>query len=501
MGIRLARALLLGLVSSVAAKGRRSGTGKHGRRYLGDCSALKGIELRRCLAANGEVELVTDIPEECAGSKDLDDCLEEYGLKQTILAQHNLDSVPKDCEGENSNSLEACLTGWEMTQIFLGLSDIKIPPECEGLEKENKLKKCLEEHTLSPTSYPTPLPTTKPPTLHPIQWSALAFTTSSLGVEEVVLDIGIFVMRLTTYSQTSREVGILTREHELAAARQHLRETYEDAFHIAVITVDLEFVDGGLTTLSESDSMIRHSTFFGNATFAEEDPTHSLPTSAQLESATLQAFSGASKEEFIKKYHFLATGDPSYFGLTNRYDVSVRKLINNEVGNIPAATQAIQGIQGEDEAPKVASAAGFSRMFTTVMTVFGFVLLGTLIGLAVLVRKRKLDRVPSAQDVYNDFMGEEIDVIGSRVGSDVSQSPQQLLEEDGSHSYIENISPLGIDLSPSSDVEDENREDASCSTWSDDQDSRNVVPYIDLELEIGSQCKELRSVLKRRDTT
>ena len=356
------------------------------------------------------------IPEDCEGSKDIEACTAEYNLMQTILAQHNLESMPKDCEGEDSDTLEKCLTEWDLSQILLGLSDTKVPPECEGLEKENKLKKCLQEHTLSPTSYPTPFPTTvtttksptKSPTLQPIQSpiqpssDGISFTTSSLGAKEAVLDIETFLMSLTTYSQTNREiiitteVGVLSREHELAAARQHLREVYEDAFHVPVVTVDLQFVDGGVTALSKSDS-IQHSTFFGNATFVEE-ATHSLPTLSQLESETLKAFSGASKDAFIKKYHFLATGAPSYFGVKYRYDVSVRKLNKIEVGNTAGATQDIQGIQAINEETKEASTAP-SGMFVGVIIVFAFVVFLTLTGLAVLVRKRQLDRVLSAQNL------------------------------------------------------------------------------------------------------
>jgi len=495
----IARVLLVSvLATSVTAKSRNG-------RSLGNCSALKGIKLRRCLATtrrNVVIELdMNDIPEDCEGSKDIEACTSEYNLIQTILAQHNLESVPKDCEGEDSDTLEKCLTEWDLTQIILGLSDTKIPPECEGLEKENKLKKCLQEHTLSPTSYPTPFPTTVPttksptksPTLQPIQIpiqpssEGILFTTSSLGAKEAVLDIGTFLMSLTTYSQTSRDLGVLSREHELAAARQHLREVYEDAFHVPVVTVDLQFVDGGVTALSKSDS-IQHSTFFGNATFVEE-ATHSLPTLSQLESETLKAFSGTSKDAFIKKYHFLATGAPSYFGVKYRYDVSVRKLNKIEVGNTAAATQDIQGIQGINEETKEASTAP-SGMFVGVMIVFAFVVVVTLTGLAVLVRKRQLDRVLSAQNLHDDFILEEVNVICSNVGSDVSLSPVQLLEGDDFQSHSsESISHLSIDLSGG--IDDDEKSGGGGSTWS--YDSKRDTPHIDVELEIGSHCKELLS--------
>ena len=461
--------------------------------------------LRRCLATtrrNNIRELdIHDILEECEESKDIEDCIADYNKIQSILAQNNLESVPKDCKGTDSNAIEACLKEWDLTQIILGLSDTKIPPECEGFEKEKKLRQCLEEYTLGPTTYPTSYPT-KPPTLQPIQSpsqppsDSIPFTTSSLGAEEVILDIGTFLMSLTTYSQTSREiasttdVGVLSREYELAAARQHLREVYEEAFHIPVVTISLQFVDGGVTRLSQSDS-IQHSMFFGNATFLEET-THSLPTLAQLESETLEAFSGASKEAFIQKYHFLVTGAPSDFGVKYRYDVSVRKLNKFDASNTAAATQEIQGT---NEAVKDVTTEP-SGMFMGVMIAFACVLVGTFFGLAVLIRRRQLDRVPSAEDLHGDFPSDEVDAIGSNVESDVSLSPLQLLVGDDSQNSSANISHLGIDLSHSDTDDDENRKNASESvegesTWT--LDSNKETKYIDVELEIGSHCKELLS--------
>ena len=277
----------------------------------------------------------------------------------------------------------------------------------------------------------------------------LATTRQNETTNEVVLDIGTFLMSLTTYSQTSRDISttteagvLLTREHELAAARQHLREVYEDAFQIPVISVDLEFVDGDITALSKSHH-IHHSTFFGNTTFLDE-AAHSVPTLAQLESETLKAFSGASKEAFIKKYHFFATGAPSYFGVKYRYDVSVRNLNKSEGSNAAAATQETQGRNER------------SGTFIGLMLMFAVVLFGTLVfGLVFLIRKRQLDRVPSAQTMHDDCMVEEVDVIGSVVGSDVSLSPLQLLEEEDFHSSSENISHLGIELSNCDTDDDE----------------------------------------------
>ena len=491
-------ALLFLLASSVA--GKRSG---HHEQLV--------ASLR-----NEDVGLDADVPEECQGedANKIEECIEEFNLKQTLLAQFNLENIPEECEKEDANKLEDCMTNWDLEQVILGLSDTKIPPECEGLEKVDKLIKCIEQNTLSPTSsQPSVAPTTTPtksPTKSPtLQHSAqdltqppseeFVFTTSSL--KDVTLDIGEFVMSLTTYSQTSkREMtnDFLSRQYELEAARQHLREVYEDVYRIPVSSVDLEFIDSGLTTLSKSDSMIRHSIFNGNVTFIE-DATNVMPTLNQLESDTLQAFLGSQKEEFIKIYHFLATGNP-YFGVKYRYDVIVRKLINNNINNInkgEVGNIAAQELQGMGDTGN--DAVGTSGMFIGSMIVLAFVVVGTLFGLVVLVRRRKLERVPSSQEIsYDDgFDVEEVNVTGSKVGSDVSLSPIQMVEEASRHSS-ENISYLGIDLSVATDDDEKPKKDGDdmgeivSSSWNLD-DLRQENAYTDVELEIGSQCQELIS--------
>jgi hypothetical protein len=495
-------ALLFLLTSSVASvAGKRSG---HHEQPI---ASLRNEDVG--LDAENDLD---DVPEECQGEEDankLERCIEGYNLKQALLAQFNLENIPKECEKEDANKLEDCMTNWDLGQVILGLSDTKIPPECEGLEKLDKLVKCMEQNTLSPTSQPSGAPSTmsptKLPTKSPTQHHSaqdltqppseeFVFTTSSL--KDVILDIGEFVMSLTTYSQTSREAitnDFLSRQYELKAARQHLREVYEDVYSIPVSSVDLEFIDSGVTTLSKSDSMIRHSIFSGNVTFIE-DATNVMPTVAQLESDTLEAFSGPQKEEFIKIYHFLATGNP-YFGVKYRYDVNVRKLINNninninkgegEVGNI--AAQELQGMGGTGN-----DAVGTSGMFIGLMIVLAFVVVGTMFGLVVLVRRRKLDRVPSSQEIsYDDgFDVEEVNVTGSKVGSDVSLSPIQMVEDVSRHSS-ENISHLGIDLSVASDDDEKSKDvddigEIVSSSWNLD-DLRQENAYIDVELEIGSQ--------------
>jgi hypothetical protein len=465
---------LLGLLTTTSVEAIGDRSGHHGRR-LGNCSLLQGTERHRCFLARSTVRRIQDV------------------VIATILVKYNLECVPKDCEGKDASNLEACLQDWDIKQILAGVSDTKIPQECQGLKKENQLKKCLKEYTLRPTSYPSYAPTskspTKSPTLTPIHSDSFVSTTSS---SFEVLDIGEFVMSLTTYSQTSREITseVLNRDYEMTAARQHLREVYEDSFKIPVVSIDLQFVDGGLTVLSKSD-LIRHSSFFGNVTFDDSD---SLPTLAQLETETLQAFTGEQKEAFLKKYHFLATGATSYFEVKYKYDVSVRML--NDINNYNnAAAQEEQGVIGMKDA------VGTSGMFVGVMIVFVFVLFVTMIGLAVLIRrKRRLDRVPSAQNIYEDFEIQDID-LGSKVGSDVSLSPLQLLEDGDDTSSSENISRLGIDLSPTDSDNDDKPKDLSesraggegggGSTWS--FDSKEGKPYIDIELEIGSTCRELLS--------
>ena len=72
----------------------------------------------------------------------------------------------------------------------------------------------------------------------------------------------------------------------------------------------------------------------------------------------------------------------------------------------------------------------------------------------------------------------------------MSLSPVQLLEGDDFHSHSsESISHLSIDLSGG--IDDDEKSGGGGSTWS--YDSKRDTPHIDVELEIGSHCKELLS--------
>ena len=131
-------ALLFLLTSSVASvAGKRSG---HHEQPI---ASLRNEDVG--LDAENDLD---DVPEECQGEEDankLERCIEGYNLKQTLLAQFNLENIPKECEKEDANKLEDCMTNWDLGQVILGLSDTKIPPECEGLEKVDKLIKCIEQ--------------------------------------------------------------------------------------------------------------------------------------------------------------------------------------------------------------------------------------------------------------------------------------------------------------------------------------------------------------------
>ena len=162
--------------------------------------------------------------------------------------------------------------------------------------------------------------------------------------------------------------------------------------------------------------------------------------------------------------------------MKDRYDVSVRKLDTVEESNTAAAAQESRG---RNKTTKDSS-TGPSVMFIGLMIMFASVSIVTLaFGLAVLIRKRQLDGVPSEQTLHDDCMLELVDVIGSDVDSDVSISPLQLLEGDDCSG--ENISHLGIDLSHC-DTDDEDQTNVSesevcSSTWNNDSKRQNTILY------------------------
>ena len=486
--------LPLVLLTSVDAKARIE-------RPITDCSAQGGVQLLRCLASLrrnqgiGLDDSGVDVRNACDGSSNIEDCMGEVYRKQS---KNNV-NVLADCTENDSNIVETCIEEWIAFHIQQLSFAAEVPSTCEELENDGELKRCLAAPTFSPTLSQVSSPTTAP-ARQPSE-NEISFTTSSSWEQKAILDIGTYLMSLTTYTRTIRntitsENGVLSMKLEMEATRQHLRETYEDVFLIPVISVDLNFINDGVTALSKSQgfdsSMIQHSTFFGNVTFAVEN-ARTLPTPAQLETVTINAFLGALKESFIKQYHFRATGS-NYFGVKHRYDVSVRKLHKNEAG-IAAATQGVN-IQGTDIDEIEDASIGRSKMFIGVMAMFASVLVGTFLGMMVLIRKRRLDRVDSALSIQGDFVVEDIDVIGSNVESDVSISPLQLMEESDSHISHENISHVVIDISPGDANDDkeesnisENRGDDSIWTY----DSKKDPPCIDIEIEIDSHCKELLS--------
>ena len=524
-----------------------------------ECEGMKTNKLGECLLERQTIldqNGVSSVPSVCQGLGwvgELEDCFVNHNTVQDILTANKLTDVPAECAGEDSVKLTECLQEWRLNQIILGLSIERIPPECEGIEKENELEQCLDEFTLAPTNYPTYNPTSTPttypptvfssysPTASPVDWKAFAthieFQAASEEEKEtfnvleegtVAVPIGKHSMSLTTYLNTmdrdrralKRQDGIHPRQYELDATRQHLSEVYEAEFHIPVGRVDLHFVDGGETAIGLNDNgevgdgVMRHSTFFGNVLFVERDDqannaTYPLPTEEQLERVTLNAFTGEQKQDFIKKYHYEATGK-YYFGIKYTYDVNVRKNLQPDVVVVPptAILPGAEGLEGGASSSIVTGqeegggtgwgariqqwsssveSLGTSTVFIGLIMLAG-VLLGTLIGLtAIVVRRKRSNRAnkPQSRFVLGDWIDDEPDalgsVIGSEIGSDIEsgsdmpypyvQSPNKMQSSLLSDDF--NVSQLGTSFEDSVDkgMEKETKEVDTEELDSGDSDS------------------------------
>lgn len=467
-----------------------------------ECAGLNTNNLGECLSERQTIldqNGVTSVPSMCQGMgiDKLENCLVDHNLVQTILTANKLQDVPDACAEKDADKLTECLQQWRLTQIILGLSNERIPPECVGMEKEKDLETCLEEFTLAPTNYPTYNPTSSPvtypptvyssymPTGSPVAWNQFAaeIEFQSASEEEkdalfnvldgqVALPIGKYSMSLTRYvnKKQNRNYNRLRRtlqrqdenhprQYELDATRQHLRDVYEAEFHMPVARVDLHFLDGGETEIglnadgTTGDGLVRHSTFFGNVLFVQDDrqannAEHTLPTEEQLEQATLNAFTGEQKQSFIEKYHYEVTGR-KYFGLKYTYDVNVRKNLQPDVvvpstailpegfeegGGTGSSSTADQeggmswGARIQQWSSSVES-LGTSTVFIVVIVLAG-VLLGTLIGLTAVVVRRKRDNIskePQFRVVLGDCIDDEPDALGSVIGSEIIESGSDML--------------------------------------------------------------------------
>lgn len=416
----------------------------------------------------------------------------DHNLIQTILTAYNLQDIPLECAGENADKLTECLHQWRLTQIIHGKSNERIPPQCVGMQKEKDLEACLEDFTLAPTHYPTYSPTeaykTYPPTAYstevptgsPIDWNALATTVEFASKGRVAIPIGRFAMSVTTYvnkkekwKSDRRLIRVLQkhndgnhpRQHELDATRKHLLEVYNAEFQIPVASVELHFVDGGETAIglkvdgTIGDGVMRHSIFFGNVLFVEDDELSPLlPTEEQMEKATIKAFTGERKQAFIEKYHYEVTGR-RYFGIKYSYDVSVRKSLQVDVVVPPTVD-----LPAEDP-PEGADQEGLSLVAriqqwvssdeslgsSTIYIVFillAGILLGALIGLtAVVVRRKRSNRAQKQQPkVMGDFIDDEPDALGSVIDSEIENGSDMLyLQYEQSLNQVQTSLPIIAD--------------------------------------------------------
>jgi hypothetical protein len=417
------------------------------------------------------------IPAACEGMNQnkVQDCIDEQALIASILEQNDLEDLPADCEGQKSDKVAQCLQDWRLTQIVLGLSKERIPPECEEFRiegKEDKMDKCLQQYTLSPTSHPTYSPTMMPQTYSPTVWSTYGPTASPIRwswfaaqiknpdatYEEIYtmierpLSIGRYSMSVTRYGLDKKnrnrvlknDDGNNVRQWELDATREHLLEVYEAEFHIPVEQVDLHFLDGGETMIGvNSDGIIRHSTFYGNVVFDNDSVNatkHPRPTLEQLEQVTLAAFAGEQKEAFLEKYHLFSTGRP-YLGVKYTYDVNVRNNIENIEGpNSAAADQEVMTLGARFR--QWSSSVGPTSTVFIVLMILAVVLLGTLIGLTAFVvrRKKRGNGVKSSsRDTSDGLIDDEPDALGSVISEIESGSMYSCAQS------LSNVQPNPLD--------------------------------------------------------
>jgi len=452
-----------------------------------ECAGLNTNKLGECLSQRQTIldqNGVTSVPSMCQGMgiDKLENCLVDHNLVQTILTANNLLDVPDDCAAVTADKITQCLQQWRLTQIILGLSNERIPPECVDIENEKNLEKCLEQFTLAPTPHPTYNPTLSPmtyaptvyssymPTGSPVAWNQIAaqieFQTASEEEKDtlfnvldgqVALPIGKYSMSLTRYENNreyrnydlrralKRQDGDHPRQYELDATRQHLSEVYEAEFHIPVAQVDLHFLDDGETEIglkpdgTTGDGLMRHSTFFGNVLFVQDDKhaddaEHPLPTEEQLERTTLNAFTGELKQSFIKKYHYEVTGR-TYFGLKYSYDVNVRKNLqplpeDSEGGTGSSSTANQEGMSWVARIEQWSSESLAPNTVLIVLIVLVSVLLGILICLTAVVVRRKRDigsKQAQSRDISGEFIDDEPDALGSVIGSEVIESGSDMV--------------------------------------------------------------------------
>ena len=483
-----------------------------------ECTGVNTDKLDGCLSQRQSIldeNNLKAVPAECKGlSVDkLGACLIDYNLLQSILTSNNIKEVPTNCAGQNADKLTECLRQWRLTQIILGVSDERIPPECVGMEKEKDLEACLEEFTLAPTRYPTYSPTssvtTYAPTTSPV---ALEIDVQANFEEEeeeeeetfdiskgelAAVSIGRYAMSITKYLN-NRHRGLRKqndanhpRRHELDATRKFLREVYQEEFGTPVARVDLHFVDSGETALglkkdgTAGDRITRHSIFFGNALFVKDDanPTQ-LPTKEELEKVTINAFTGEHiKQAFIEKYHYEVTGR-KYFGIKYSYDVNVRKNLQS----ITVASEEEADLSRADQKEVTWFESIGTRTFLICFILIAGILLGTLIGLSVLVlRRKRSDREHKlrSQVMLGDCIDDEPDALGSVIDSEIETGSDMLYSEYVTSSHqVQTSLPI---------IADDFEDSVSQLATSDDDSVYKATDKEKIEVDSGDSTKEVES--------
>ena len=183
------------------------------------------------------------------------------------------------------------------------------------------------------------------------------------------------------------------RKFELAASRLHLYGAYEE-FDLPIVSLELEFVDGGEST--KSGNIIRNSTFYGAVGFLVNEET--VPSYDDVQSVTSSAFSGTQKHLFLREFHGFFVGNVDSYNSPDisLYDVAVvsSSVVNDSVQ--PSGTaQSIDSAMTEVAPPELQQTSldndtnNSSLLKKVLAACSGFFFVVGFFGIAVFVRKRK----------------------------------------------------------------------------------------------------------------
>lgn len=285
--------------------------------------------------------------------------------------------------------------------------------------------------------------------------------------------------------------SLLSRQYELAATKQHLRNVYEQTFpDHPLISLELHFTDEGNTKLSHG--IIRYSTF--NCTVGFEDYFLSEKENDYVSyvSVVPKAFLGPSKVDFLDMFHDLFLDDDDLEesssavddDITSLYDVSVVQS-SSDGQDVPAdaATDSLETTSPHsdlvDAAKTIASSENQQQQETsdtkglialTVMSALAILL--TLVGLAIYIWKKRYPNYRKAKEHLNYAEFDDEDQV--ELYDDYDD------EEKQEHQYDMNaISNIGIESAIYNNEIDEEEDSSNPSSISSNLQEENEVSKLE----------------------